>query len=165
MFDVSDFLIDQFSNKVYQLVGNLLVDEYGNKHVFDPDVHTKLVMRTDTILLFNYMKRRVFHSDLICAVQNIGTKFERWWSADRFSPEGRVYSADGSFSCRVQDAFPLKANDPTWLFNNDTLEMETWLLQVTSTDEYTRLKASQLLLKRYAKFQESLGNSINKFVM
>jgi hypothetical protein len=101
------------------------------------------------------MKRRVLMNDLVCSYNNLGTKFERWWQAHHFSPNGRVLSKDGKFSCRIQDAVPLKyLPKVSNLFESD-YEYELWIMAVTSKDNTVRFTSQQLLSQMVSKLDIS----------
>jgi hypothetical protein len=98
------------------------------------------------MLEFEYMKRRVMPGDLVCAYHNIGGMLERWWIAEHFSPTGRVFNRDATYSCRIEDAIPMKYLPKAINLFQDSYQYELWILAVTSQNQNERGQAQDLLL-------------------
>jgi len=101
------------------------------------------------------MKRRVFKGELCCAIQNIGTKFEKWWIAGEVTPFGRLFSFRQDYSCRIQDAIPLKYTPYLSSLFEDESDAENLLLALTSEDDGRRLEANTYLLEIFLKHKVS----------
>lgn len=146
-FTEQDFLIDEYNNVTYMKDlhdDTVIVDENGNK---EPLVWLKGFTSPEAqhaIYIFEYMKKRVFQGDLVCAQSNVGTIRERWWIAGPLSPAGRLYSSDGTFSCRIQDAVALKSLDLQSLFEDES-DYAEWLTRVTSLNFSIRKDACRVL--------------------
>jgi len=149
----SNAVLGQNDNFLYNTDRNMLVAENGTFVHLDLSVHRSINPRTEAIYIYNYMKRRVFEGDIVCSINNIGTKFEQWWPLQGFTPDrSRALGMNGMFSCRTQDCIPYKYLAEAEELFEDTHEYEQFMMQITSLVARTRMSASVELAKRLTDY-------------
>lgn len=136
----SDFLIDDFSNVVYMknlYDENQLVDAYGNVEPFTYINAYGTVKQHHTMHIFNYMRRRVFTGDLVCASNDVDNP-NKWFFAGIQTPSGKLFSNDFKHSNWLIDTIPIKSLP---IVNEVFDNHEEWLINVTSLLYFERAKA------------------------